>query len=116
MVAIIIVPAALKSLAEKCTAQLSPGSVGDSFIVPLWPAGKLDGEPTQWASLPGVSDEAWEQIQKLASSPPFLSVTHVSHCESEDCASAFAEALERLGLARSVDAGRLGQDGLGANA
>ena len=103
MVAIIIIPTALKAVAEKCTAQLSPGSEGDSFIVPLWPAGKLDGEPTHWASLPGVSDETWEQIRNLANSYPFLGIAYVTSCENDECAEAFAKTLEQYSLSKAED-------------
>jgi hypothetical protein len=104
MVAIIIIPDALKPFAEQAVKQLSPHSEGESFSVRLFPV-DADGaaKPTHWACMPIISEEVHQQIAKLVSSPPFAGVSHLATCEVDDTLEQFAALCNKLGLRQQVD-------------
>lgn len=97
MVAIIIIPASLKPLAEQCVATLSPLSVGESLMIPLGLS--PDGPVTHWASLPITSEEVAQQLELLARSPDFAGAS-VSLCEVDTVPATFAVTLAERGLIR----------------
>ena len=91
MLAIVIIPESLKSLAEKAVRQLAPQSEGESFSVPLCPVGQESATslPTHWASLPLVSAEVAEQIHRLLSSSPFLGQGALVTCDPDQAVESF---------------------------
>ena len=93
MLAIVIVPASLKSLAEEAVWRLAPQSEGPSFIVPLCPTGPEtdtpNSLPTHWACLPIVSTEVAAQIHRLLSSAPFLGQAALVTCDPDLAVESF---------------------------
>jgi hypothetical protein len=99
MVAIVIIPDALKALAERAVKQLSPASQGEAFSIRLFPVdADSSAKPTHWACLPGVSEETLQQISKLVASPPFAGVSNLATCEADQTAEQFTELCDKLGL------------------
>lgn len=93
MLAIVIIPHSLKSLAEQAVRQLAPQSEGESFTVPLCPVGQEaitpNSLPTHWACLPVVSTEVAEQIHRLLSSAPFLGQGALVTCDPDEAVESF---------------------------
>ena len=101
MVAIVIIPDALKALAEAAVLQLAPLSVGESFTVPLVSnVGPPSALPTHWASLPIVSAGTAEQIQQLLSSTPFQGQCGVVICDPDRAVDEFRRLCAHCCLVR----------------
>jgi hypothetical protein len=104
MIAILIIPGALKPIAEQAVQQLSPASEGETFSIGLIPAGAGDTTPpTHWACMPGVDQEALGKIAFLVASPPFAGVSHLVSCEITETLAQFSVLCDQLQLKQRPD-------------
>ncbi len=103
MVAIVIVPSALKLLAERAVRQLAPESAGESFIVPLVSIGQA-GPASHWACLPIVSAATLEQIRQMVQNRPFAPSSVLASSEAEVVPEVFENILREQGLEREATA------------
>lgn len=96
MVAVIVIPAALKAGAEAAVAMVYPGCVGGVFTCPL----SVDGaEPvTHWGAATIVADDVMESIEYMATQEPFASLAHLRTCEPISAADTFKTLRTELGL------------------
>ena len=93
---LVIVPDSLKAAAEAASAVLSPGSVGESFTIPLSASGAAPA--THWASQPNVSDAALSQIQGLLATEQFTAAVLVVAQSQSDHLAMIERGLASEGL------------------
>lgn len=96
MVAVMVIPAALKAGAEAAVAAVYLDCVGGVFTCPL----SANGTElvTHWAAAPIVEDVVLANIQAMAATEPFASTSVLELCEPLSTASTMRTVLQSLNL------------------
>ena len=100
MVALVIIPEALKARAEAAVSQLSPLSVGESFSVPL--GAIAEGPVTHWGCLPIVNEETYQRIHQLLIHIASEGGWSLVACDDTEIEAAFSRERMAAGLVQVV--------------